>query len=88
DYRLSRACDGGAAARPAGRADRHRRRHPAGRGRGVRGQAGAGGRAGDRRALQRHDPRLRDAQPAGRHAGRPRGHRAIHRRPQGRTARV
>jgi glyoxylase-like metal-dependent hydrolase (beta-lactamase superfamily II) len=34
---------------PARRADRHRRRHPAGRGRGVRGEAGAGRRARDGR---------------------------------------
>jgi hypothetical protein len=73
---------------PARRADRHRRRHPAGRGRGVRGEAGAGRRARDHGALQRHDPRLRHAQPAGRHAGRPRRHRAGDRRAQDRPARL
>ncbi|CAA9370568.1 MAG: Lipase, partial [uncultured Gemmatimonadetes bacterium] len=77
-----------AAARAAGRADRDRRRHPAGRGRGVRGQARAGGRAGHDGALRRHLPRLRHAQPGGRHPGGARRDPAVHRHAAAGAARL
>jgi acetyl esterase/lipase len=50
---------------------RHRRRErrAAGRGRGVRAPAHAGRGHDDQRALQRHPPRLHDAQSGARHAG-------------------
>ena len=71
-----------AARRPAAGARDHRRsRRPARRGRGVREQAPRGRRAGHRRAVPGHHPRLRDAQRAARDPRRRGRHRAGRRAP-------